>query len=172
MVIGFPAILALCTGERQAKERNTAKKASRNGRNSRRHVGVGTLLVKCSLRYIEPKKKQRKVSGTATLPAGEVGLMSICWGPKVHHTRRLLPSFIVTSSTGSLLLRQRMSSLSFSVGRPDGRGFKVLICGGLPSPAGGCNWMGKVSTPVPTTIFGGKSVLCQKTSESVHGQFV
>ena len=44
--------------------------------------------------------------------------MSICWGPKVHHTRFLEPSFRSTVSTGASGLRVRISASWFFVGLP------------------------------------------------------
>lgn len=44
--------------------------------------------------------------------------MSICCGPKVHHTVRLEPSLSVTSSLGSSAFLVRINSRSSFVGRP------------------------------------------------------
>lgn len=44
--------------------------------------------------------------------------MSICWGPKVHHTLRLEPSLRVTSSLGSSGFRVLIFSRSSLVGLP------------------------------------------------------
>ena len=43
------------------------------------------------------------------VPDFEKGSMSICWGPKVHQRRLVVPSFISTSMKGASGLRVRMS---------------------------------------------------------------
>lgn len=44
--------------------------------------------------------------------------MSICWVPKVHHTRFLEPSRRSTVSTGASAFRVRMTASWFLVGLP------------------------------------------------------
>ena len=52
------------------------------------------------------------------VPGGEKGSMSICWGPKVHHSFFLLPSPISTSITGASGLRVLIFWSCSSVGSP------------------------------------------------------
>ena len=55
---------------------------------------------------------------TRCAPWGDMTSMSICWGPKVHHSSRFVPSLNVTGSLGMSGLRVLIKRRSSSVGRP------------------------------------------------------